>query len=117
MSDKVILYCETVPEGFRDLVKSLCPPGFDLRFLFPGGTDKQGKIEDADYIIAIDEEKLRPSLEKLHEAAYSEDKKIRNYVKELVPEYTIQQNSNIINYTKKATSIKNVSKGASVLNE
>ena len=52
MSDKVILYCETVPEGFRDLVKSLFPPGFDLRFLFPGGTDKQGKIEDADYIIA-----------------------------------------------------------------
>lgn len=53
MSDKkVVLYCETVPEGFQQLVCDLCPPEFDLRFLFPKPGFPKGEIEDADYILA-----------------------------------------------------------------
>ncbi len=49
---KKILYCETVPEGFQQLVADLCPSEFDLRFLFPKGDFPKGEIEDADYILS-----------------------------------------------------------------
>ncbi len=52
MSDKVILYCETIPEPLRQIIIDLAPPGFDLRFMIPGTPGKTGTIEEADYIIA-----------------------------------------------------------------
>ena len=67
--------------------------------------------------IPVDEKELEKMLEKLHRAAYAGDKNIRLYVKELVPEYTIPDSKNIIDYAEKASERKNIKKGITVSNE
>lgn len=66
---KVILYCETVPEGFQKLINDLCPDEFELRFLFPKGDYPLGKIEEADYILA--------SIYKINKEVLDEAKKVK----------------------------------------
>lgn len=52
MSNKEkVLYTEKAPNDFLKLLSDLCPPEFELVFLYPGTVGKRGAIEDAEYIL------------------------------------------------------------------